>query len=117
MKSPLRTYKKLSTFYFLLWGGWDWPKVSTPPAMPEGVDTRFTVVAGGNNGRFCFLKNLPLFGVLIQGAGGGEVSGGGTLYMKWRAGRNSASRTQQREQVVKHTLTLIFSHTPPSLTK
>jgi hypothetical protein len=43
--------------------------------MPEGVDTRFTVVAGGNKGGFCLLKNSTLFGVLIQDAGGGEVSG------------------------------------------
>jgi hypothetical protein len=37
------------------------------------------------------------------------VSGGGTLYMKWGAGRNSATRTQQREQVEKHTPTFNFT--------
>jgi hypothetical protein len=37
------------------------------------------------------------------------VSGGGTLYMKWGAGLNSESRTQQREQVEKHTPTFTFN--------
>jgi hypothetical protein len=63
-----------------------------------------------------FVLEFPfhlVFGLLFRGAGGGEVSGGGTLYMKWRAGRNSASRTQQREQVVKHTPTFNFTHLTP----
>jgi hypothetical protein len=54
-----------------------------------------------------------VFGLLFRGAGGGEVSGGGTLYMKWRAGRNSASRARMREQVVKHTPTFNFTHLTP----
>jgi hypothetical protein len=33
-----------------------------------------------------------VFGLLFRGAGGGDVSGGGTLYMKGGAGRNSTSR-------------------------
>jgi hypothetical protein len=51
MKSPLRTYKKLLTFdFFVLWGvGTDRRSVTPRPSV-EGVDTRFTVVAGGHSG-------------------------------------------------------------------
>jgi hypothetical protein len=53
----------------------------TPRPVVEGVDTRFTVVAGGHPMGDLVILIGHLDVVLIQGAGGGEVSGGGTHYM------------------------------------
>jgi hypothetical protein len=46
----------------------------------------------------------------FRGAGGGEVSGGGTLYMKWGAGLFGLRRECEARAGVKHTHTLIFTH-------
>jgi hypothetical protein len=48
--------------------------------------------------------------VLVQNSGGGEVSGGGTLYMKWGAGRSSTSRVLKARAGEKLTHTYIFTH-------
>jgi hypothetical protein len=56
--------------------------VGSRPASEElEVDSRSIVV-----------YHIIFVGFVVQGCGGGEVSGGGTLYMKWGAGRNSATR-------------------------
>jgi hypothetical protein len=42
--------------------------------------------------------------------GGGEVSGGGTLYMKWGAGLFGLRRECEARAGVKHTPTFNFTH-------
>jgi hypothetical protein len=58
-----------------------------------------------------FVDSFNVVVVLKSSSGGGPVSGGGTLYMKWGAGSLRYRECVMRERVVKHTLTLIFSHT------
>jgi hypothetical protein len=62
------------------------------------VGSRAAIELLENSGVLVYVKLQSLF-VLSNQAGGGEVSGGGTLYMKWGAGlfgprreRNSVSR-------------------------
>jgi hypothetical protein len=59
---------------------------------------------------YAFISILDCFASLFRGAGGGEVSGGGTLYMKWGAGRNSATRVlKARADRETHTH-FLFTH-------
>jgi hypothetical protein len=74
--------------------------VGSRPAIEELAVSR--VVSHGLL-NFCCLSRF-------RGAGGGEVSGGGTLYMKWGAGSLRYRECVMRERVVKLTHTLI-SHT------
>jgi hypothetical protein len=49
------------------------------------------------------VTDLLLFLCLFRGAGGGEVSGGGTLYMKWGADNSCHKRglRGEREKRIK----------------
>jgi hypothetical protein len=51
-------------------------------------------------GKVCFVWISSIFFVcvFIQGAGGGEVSGGGTLYMKWGADNSCHKRGLRGER-------------------
>jgi hypothetical protein len=111
MKSPLRTYKK--TFYFLLWGGWGLTEGQSPPRFIVGG--RHTVYRSGG-GKLMEIVFVLSSAVLLFGGqprGGGEVSGWGTLYMKWGAGRSSTSRVLKARAGEKLTHTYISTHISP----
>ena len=57
-----------------LWGGGGW------------VGSRTAIELLENSGH-CIVRHSYEFVCRVNQAGGGEVSGGGTLYMKWGAGR------------------------------
>jgi hypothetical protein len=57
-------------------------------------------VAGGKLEEVYYLSFSNFFDfVFVQNSGGGEVSGGGTLYMKWGAGSLRYRECVMREQV------------------
>ena len=71
----------------------------------------FSKTTKGCGNVFIYIDVLLCVVLLKSSSGGGPVSGGGTLYMKWGAGSLRYRECEMRERVVKHTLTLIFSHT------
>jgi hypothetical protein len=76
---PPQTYKTYRILFLVLWvflwGGGGW--VGSRPAIEEQCSSGVLSITLAN------ISARDQF----RGAGGGEVSGGGTLYMKWGAGR------------------------------
>jgi hypothetical protein len=96
----------LLTFYFgfSFGGGGGW--VGSRPALEEQCSGSCSLI----------LQLTICWCCPFRGAGGGEVSGWGTLYMKWGAGRSSTSRVlKARADRETHThlyfITLSPTHT------
>ena len=83
-------------------------QVTTPRALdPQMSSSRQLTILR----LFVFVNSFNVVVVLKNSSGGGPVSGGGTLYMKWGAGLFGLRRECEARAGVKHTLTLIFSLT------
>jgi hypothetical protein len=111
--APYATFlrKKIKIIFFL-WGGWGLTEGQSPPRLIAGGR-----LANARRGA-SIINNVRMMGMIYDHylhfvgdahsgvRGGGEVSGGGTLYMKWRASNFLpvvASAKSASRQVETHT--------------
>jgi hypothetical protein len=64
-------------------------------------------------GSWIFMITKIVLGYVFRGAGGGEVSGGGTLYMKWGAGHLESTRVLKARAVRETHTHFYFTHLSP----